>query len=707
MSDTAQSLSLERKIKMHEAREGIINRLALTLPSAINLDRFLTVIVSELGRMMNVDRCDVIQLTSPSELRISHEWRASEDVPSSLGTAIPFDLRQLSEHVDITRPIRLDDTSAPDLNQKVRMLAKGLGTRSLLVVPVLLGDDVLGLVGMHTTRTLRVWLDDEVAFLESIARQIGVGYQYTRLYTDKEREAETKRALLEIANAINARSDFREVSSLVLERAITLVGADYSALGVLDPKGGRISLVAFKAAPHATIESVQGLIEEHAQSLDLTEFPKAIEVLTEGKTLRLLDSDLPFPFRLMFNSILGGRAALVAPVRVAGHTFGLLGLVWSEARQGFQDHEVALVEGIADQIGTALERDQLSAEVMHLRDALHERYGEDRLIGQTAAIRRAIELALSVADTQTTVLIQGESGTGKELLANLIHYNSGREDQPYVKLNCGAIPETLLESELFGHEKGAFTDARARRQGRFEEANGGTLFLDEVGEMSLSAQVRLLRVLQDGEFTRVGGSELLKADVRIIAASNVDLERATELGTFRRDLFYRLSVFPIGLPALRERSEDIHPLVIHFLEHYKQKTGRFISGISKDALQALITYDWPGNVRELENAIERALVLGSSDMILPEDLPESLLERTPPPEMTEAKYHSAVKELKKQLILDAVEQSHSYADAARILGVHPNYLHRLIRNLELKESLKDALREIPARGMSGMSGGNA
>jgi len=624
MSDTAQSLSLERKIKMHEAREGIINRLALTLPSAINLDRFLTVIVSELGRMMNVDRCDVIQLTSPSELRISHEWRASEDVPSSLGTAIPFDLRQLSEHVDITRPIRLDDTSAPDLNQKVRMLAKGLGTRSLLVVPVLLGDDVLGLVGMHTTRTLRVWLDDEVAFLESIARQIGVGYQYTRLYTDKEREAETKRALLEIANAINARSDFREVSSLVLERAITLVGADYSALGVLDPKGGRISLVAFKAAPHATIESVQGLIEEHAQSLDLTEFPKAIEVLTEGKTLRLLDSDLPFPFRLMFNSILGGRAALVAPVRVAGHTFGLLGLVWSEARQGFQDHEVALVEGIADQIGTALERDQLSAEVMHLRDALHERYGEDRLIGQTAAIRRAIELALSVADTQTTVLIQGESGTGKELLANLIHYNSGREDQPYVKLNCGAIPETLLESELFGHEKGAFTDARARRQGRFEEANGGTLFLDEVGEMSLSAQVRLLRVLQDGEFTRVGGSELLKADVRIIAASNVDLERATELGTFRRDLFYRLSVFPIGLPALRERSEDIHPLVIHFLEHYKQKTGRFISGISKDALQALITYDWPGNVRELENAIERAVIIASGRQIELEDLPEAI-----------------------------------------------------------------------------------
>ena len=313
-----------------------------------------------------------------------------------------------------------------------------------------------------------------------------------------------------------------------------------------------------------------------------------------------------------------------APVRIAGHAFGLLGLVWSGIRDPFKDHEVALVEGIADQIGTALERDHLSAEVMRLKNALHERYGEDRIIGQAPAIRRAIELALSVANTQTSVMIQGESGTGKELLANLIHFNSGREDQPYIKLNCGAIPETLLESELFGHEKGAFTDARARRRGRFEEADGGTLFLDEVGEMSLSAQVRLLRVLQDGEFTRVGGNEVLKADVRMVAASNVDLERAIDEGKFRRDLFYRLSVFPIHLPALRERPEDIHPLVIHFLELYKQRTGRFVSGISKAALQALIGYDWPGNVRELENAIERAVIIASGRQIELEDLPAAI-----------------------------------------------------------------------------------
>src|SRR5437870_10977203 len=622
--DTAQSLSLERKLKLHEARESIIGRLAENLPTSINLDTFLRVFVAELGQMMGVDRCDIIKLTPEGEFRVGHEWRASDSVPSSLDARIPVNVETLSQYINIRQPIKLDDTSSSELDHKVLFFVKSLGTRSLLIVPVVLDSDVLGLIGLHQTRAPRHWTDEEVAFLVSIATQLAIAYQYTRIYTDKKREAETTKALLEIANALNARSDFGEVTSAVMERTLSLVGADYCALGVLDSDEKRIRLAAFKAAPHAITDRVRGLIESHGQSLDITEYPAMVDVLSQGKTLKLLETDLPFPLRGMFNAILGGRAALVAPVRIGNHTFGLLGLVWSEPRDQFKDQEIALVEGIADQIGTALDRDQLSAEVMRLKHALHERYGEDRIIGQAPAIRRAIELALNVADTQTSVLIQGESGTGKELLANLIHYNSGREDMPYIKLNCGAIPETLLETELFGHEKGAFTDARARRQGRFEESDGGTLFLDEIGEMSLSAQVRLLRVLQDGEFTRVGGSEVLKTDVRVIAASNVDLERAVETGAFRRDLFYRLSVFPIRLPSLRERPEDIHPLVIHFLEHYKQNTGRFISGISKDALQALITYEWPGNVRELENAIERAVIIASGRQIELEDLPEAI-----------------------------------------------------------------------------------
>lgn len=212
-------------------------------------------------------------------------------------------------------------------------------------------------------------------------------------------------------------------------------------------------------------------------------------------------------------------------------------------------------------------------------------------------------------------------------MANLIHYNSGREEKNYIKLNCGAIPETLIESELFGHEKGAFTDARTQRKGRFEESDGGTLFLDEIGEMPLTAQVKLLRVLQDGEFTRVGGNEIVKTDVRVVAATNVDLEKAVEEGKFRRDLFYRLSVFPINLPPLRERPEDIHILVFHFLELYKQKTGRFVSGISKEALRALVNYEWSGNVRELENAIERAVIIASGRQIESDDLPEAIRKK--------------------------------------------------------------------------------
>ncbi len=632
----AAELSLERRIKMHEAREAIINRLAPDLRHGIDLDKFLNAIVSELGRMMEVDRCDVLELSADGELSIEHEWRKSKDVPSSLGTTIPFDLRQLAHEKVLRAPIRLDDTDAPGLDERLKLLAANLGTRSLLIVPVALDggngrngesenpSQLLGLVGLHTTRSHRHWLDEEIAFLEATAKQIAVGYQYARLFTDIQREARTKHALLEIANAINARSDFTAITSFVLERAIALVGADYAALGVVEASGKSISLAAFEAAPSAATEGVRGLIEEHGQAVDITSFPAIVELLDTGRTLTLLDSDLPFPVRFAFNSILAGRAALVAPVHIGGKTFGLLGLVWSGERTGFEQHETSLVEGIANQIGTALERDQLSAEVMRLQSVLNARQIESKIIGQAASIRRAIELALNVADTSTSVLVTGESGTGKELIANLIHYNSKRRDKPYVKLNCGAIPETLLESELFGHEKGAFTDARARRQGRFEEADGGTLFLDEIGEMSSSAQVRLLRVLQDGELTRVGGNEIVKTDVRVIAASNVDLEQAIEQGRFRRDLYYRLSVFPVRLPALRERQMDIHPLVIHFIEHYKAKTERFVSGINAEALRALAAYTYPGNVRELENAIERAVIIASGRSIELEDLPEHI-----------------------------------------------------------------------------------
>lgn len=604
---------------MQQAREAIIERLARDLPTDIDLERFLNVVVSEIGRMLNADRCDLLQLTGGEELVISHEWRRDRTVPQSQGTTIPFDAAKLAERLDLTKPIRINDTSKAK-DATLKFFAKALDTRSLLIIPIIQNEQVLGLLGLHDTHKPRVWLDEEVAFLESIAGQLAIGYQYTTLYVAQEQETKRTNALLEIANTLNSHSDFKEVAEDVIERAINLVGADYGALGVLDDTGKRISLATFKSAEGIKLGKMLKLIEQHNKSLDIETFSALGDLLRDGKTLRLSDSQLPFPIRIFFNTQLRGKAALVTPVHVAGRAFGLLGFVWSK-ESTFADHDIALIEGIADQIGTALERDQLSTEVMRLKSVLHQRH---EIVGQAPAVRRAIELAQNVASTSATVLITGESGTGKELIANLIHYNSGRENKPFVKINCGAIPETLLESELFGHEKGSFTDAREQRQGRFEEADGGSLFLDEIGEMSLQAQVRLLRVLQDGEFTRVGGKKVIKADVRVIAATNADLEQSIANGTFRKDLYYRLSVFPISLPPLRKRVEDIHPLVIHFLDAYKEKSGRFVSGISQEAMRALVSYDWPGNVRELENAIERAVIIASGRQIEIGDLPDAI-----------------------------------------------------------------------------------
>jgi transcriptional regulator with GAF, ATPase, and Fis domain len=625
--ETFQSLSLERKIRMHEAREAIIDRLARDLPQSIDLERFLNVVVSEIGKMMDVDRCDLIQLSETGNLCISHEWRKNDKIPQSEGTVIPIQAKDLAEKLDITKPICIRDISEIK-NPLVALFAKNLGTKSLLIVPISLNSKAVGLLGLHTTENPREWLDEEVSFLESIARHLAIGYQYTQLYVALQKEADRTNALLEIANILNSHSDFGEVSSKVLERAVELVGASYAALGVLDRSGNKISLAAFKSAPDSKPSEVLSMIEQHNKSLEIEPFPVLREILKEGRTLRLFDKNLPLGIRIIFTSKLAGRAALVTPVRVGGQAFGLLGFVWSNEKEKFENHEVALVEGIADQIGTALERDRLSAEVMRLKSELHEKHSP-QIIGNSLAIRNAIKLALKVASAKTTVLIQGESGTGKELLADLIHYSSGRKDEPYVKINCGAIPEGLIESELFGHEKGAFTDAKTRRIGRFEEANGGTLFLDEVAELPVSAQVKLLRVLQDGELTRVGGNEVIKTDVRVIAATNVDLEKAVEEGRFRRDLFYRLSVFPIKLPPLRERREDIPLLVFHFLKKYQRKTGRFVSGISKAAMQALLSYEWYGNVRELENAIERAVIIATGGNIELEDLPESIIKKAP------------------------------------------------------------------------------
>jgi len=272
-------------------------------------------------------------------------------------------------------------------------------------------------------------------------------------------------------------------------------------------------------------------------------------------------------------------------------------------------------EDLSLQVKNAVERRRLSREVENLRHEVEERYQFGNILGRNPQMQEIFQLIRTVAETDATVLIHGESGTGKELIARAIHYNSRRKDRPFVVVSCSALPETLLESELFGHEKGAFTGAIRQRIGRFEMADGGTVFLDEIGEMSMPVQLKLLRVLQELEFERVGGNQTVKVDVRVIAATHKDLHRAMSERLFREDLFYRLNVVPVKLPPLRERLDDAPLLAAHFLKKYSEKNQKRITSISPEALSALVRYSYPGNVRELENIIERAVIMEKGDTV--------------------------------------------------------------------------------------------
>ena len=349
------------------------------------------------------------------------------------------------------------------------------------------------------------------------------------------------------------------------------------------------------------------------------------------------------------------------------------------------------------------EVETLKAEKALLQEQIAVQTG---IVGSSPVIRRLLDLIERVAPRDTTVLIAGESGTGKELVARALHQKSPRSERPFVAVNCAALSETLFESELFGHEKGAFTGAIALKRGRFELAQGGTIFLDEVGELAAGLQAKLLRVLQQREFERVGGTQAYPLDIRIIAATNRDLAADVAEGRFREDLYHRLNVVTLHSPPLRDRKDDIPRLAEFFLHRSAERCKRHVEGLSPEVLHMISQYSWPGNVRELENAMERAVVLGVSEWVLPEDLPENLLETAP--RDTEAKYHHSVGQAKRDAILDAYVQGNGdYKQAAKLLGLHPNYLLRLVRNLELREEINRSLAGA-GRGLpSGVQRGNS
>ncbi len=338
------------------------------------------------------------------------------------------------------------------------------------------------------------------------------------------------------------------------------------------------------------------------------------------------------------------------------------------------------LEAVAAVVRKAAEFLRLRQENHLLRKAVRDQYRLEQLVGTSEPMQQVMDFVQKVADSDSTVMVQGESGTGKELVARMLHFNSLRKDRPLVPVNCGAIPENLLESELFGHEKGAFTGATHARMGRFELANGGTIFLDEIGEMSLPLQVKLLRVIQEREFERVGGNRTIHVDVRIIAATNQDLETLVEEKRFRKDLFYRLNVIPIVIPPLRERRSDIPLLIDHFLTRFNHSKRTEIAGLDPDALTMLTEYDWPGNIRELENMIERLVVLKKQGVLSIEDLPEKICRKSLGPELKEQfirfnedgiNLSREVEQYEKHLILEALRKANGVTSrAAQLLHLN-------------------------------------
>jgi Nif-specific regulatory protein len=492
-----------------------------------------------------------------------------------------------------------------------------------------------------------------------------------------ERAARDLEVLLKVGTLVNSSPSLDALQRSLLQAIFEVVPAEHAAIVLVGKRPDEFaSLVGW-----SRLEGAAGPV-----SVSRTIVTR---VLREG--VAILANDL-----LENTALSGARSLVVAriasvmcvPLVAFERVLGAIYLDTRDASARFEDADLQLLAAIAAVSALAVKNvahlQQLEDENQRLREDDHLRHD---IVGASPQILKIHERIAKLAPTESTVLIRGESGTGKELVARAIHRGSPRASRPFAAINCAALAETLLESELFGYEKGAFTGAMAQRKGKLEAADGGTVFLDEVGELAPALQTKLLRVLQEQEFERVGGTRPVTVDLRLLAATNRDLEEAIRTGGFRKDLYYRLNVVTLTMPALRERKEDIPLLAGYFIARHAERAKRRVVGLSVEARTCLVAYDWPGNVRELENAIERAVVLGSTDLILPEDLPEAVLE-TLPPGLPSRNYYEAVKEAKKQLILKALEEGGGYIEAAKLLGMGVNYLHRLIKNLDLKPSMK-------------------
>ena len=494
------------------------------------------------------------------------------------------------------------------------------------------------------------------------------------------------RTLLDINNAIVTKLTREELFTAISEVLARVIKFDRLALSMYDPESDVLRLVTY-AGPYRREDYTP-----IGRVLDLNDSPAGRAFLNQKPVLR---RDLETERQTSSEQRAYGhgfRSFCALPVTVRGRRIGAI-TVGSLAKNQYAEADAEFLMEIANQIAIAVDnmksheetealKARFEAEAVYLQEEIKTEHNFEEIIGQSSLLRQLLRNVEQVAPTEATVLIQGETGTGKKLVARAVHDRSRRKDRPLVKVNCGSIPAGLVESELFGHEKGAFTGVTQRRIGRFELANGGTIFLDEVTELPIDTQVKLLRVLQEGEFERVGSSQTIKVDVRAIAATNRDLKEVVKNGTFRSDLFYRLNVFPLGVPALRERKDDIPLLVNFFLSKFGKKLGKEVRGVSQKSMDSLLHYDWPGNVRELQNIVERVAVLASGPIV---QIDESMVGSG---ETARESVVDTLENAERNHILRALNETrwvvHGKKGAAEILGINPSTLRSRMEKLGIK-----------------------
>jgi formate hydrogenlyase transcriptional activator len=595
-------LEVSEAIAQQRDLPALFHDLAARLHSVIDFD-FLSLVLHDPAR--NVMRLHILETRLPGDKPTGNESPIDGNPAGWV-----WETQQLFVSNDID-----EETRFPEFLRRYR----AHNVRSLAILPLTTAQRRLGALGFGRTVSYHV-SETEMQFMQRVASQVAVAvdnalnFETSQAYQQQlARERDRLRVLLEVNNVLVTSRELPELFRGIVSTLKRVIQHDYTSLALRDPASGMLRVHALDFPGHEDLFK-----QEIAISADVSPAGHAITtgqpLLLRGPQLDRYSSDIMLVLRRE-----GIQAVACVPLTTHGQTFGSLNLA-SRRVDAFTADDSALLQQVAAQIAIAVEnalafkeidalKNKLAVEKLYLEEEIRSEFNFEEIIGESAALKRALSQVQLAAPATTSVLLLGETGTGKELFARAIHNLSPRRDRTFVKINCAAIPAGLLESELFGHERGAFTGAINQKIGRFELADRGTLFLDEVGDIPLELQPKLLRVLQEQEFERLGSTRTQRVDVRVVAATNVDLARLVAERSFRSDLYYRLNVFPIQIPSLRERLEDIPLLVRYFVQRFSRSLNKPLEYIPADTMDALVHYPWPGNVRELENLIERAVLL--------------------------------------------------------------------------------------------------